>query len=119
MYKIDCDLKKNRIHIKLAGQMPLHEIVKCSNETIAATAKLKRGYDVITDIIDFSPAGPEVTKDIERVQAHFVASGARRGVRIVGNKVIAGLQFKRTSSNVGYTSTNVATLADAEIELSK
>jgi hypothetical protein len=119
MHSIDCDPKKNRIHIKLAGLMALDEMVKCSNETIAATARLKRGYDVITDIVDFSPAGPEVTKQIERVQAHFVASGARKGVRIVGQKVIASLQFKRTGSNVGYSSVNVATLADAEIELSK
>ena len=119
MHKIDCDLKKNRIHIKLAGSMALDEMVKCSNETIAATARLRRGYDVVTDIVDFSPATPEVTKEIERVQAHFVASGARKGVRIVGQKVIAGLQFKRTGSSVGYTSVNVATLADAEIELSK
>ena len=119
MYKIECDPKKNRIYIKLSGFMRLDEMTKCSDETIAATAKLKRGYDVITDIVDFSPAAPEVTKEIERVQAHFVASGVRKGVRIVGSKVVAGLQFKRTGSSAGYASANVATLADAEAELSK
>jgi len=119
MYKIECDPKKNRIYIKMSGFMRQDELAKCSDETIAATAKLRRGYDVITDLVDFSPAAPEVTKEIERVQAHFVASGVRKGVRIVGRQVLSGLQFKRTGASAHYTSVNVATLAEAEAELSK
>lgn len=119
MYTIDCDPVKNRIHIKLVGSLGMDEMVKCVNETIAATKKLRRGYDVITDIVEFAPATPEVAKQIERAQAHFVASGVRKGVRVVGSKVLAGLQFNRTSSNVGYSSVNVATFEDAVKELSK
>jgi hypothetical protein len=117
MYSINCDPKKNRIHIKLIGSMGMDEMVKCVDETIAATRKLKRGFDVITDIVEFAPASPEVTKQIERAQAQFVTSGVRKGVRIVGSKVLSGLQFNRTSSNVGYSSVNVATFEDAVREL--
>lgn len=119
MYTIQCTPQQNRIHIKLAGSMGMDEMVKCVDETIAAAKKLRRGYDVITDISDFAPASPEVAKQIERVQAHFVASGVRKGVRVVGSKVLAGLQFNRTSSNVGYPSVNVATFEDAVRELTK
>ncbi len=119
MYTIQCNQQQNRVHIKLVGSMGMDEMVKCVNETIAATKRLRRGFDVITDIADFAPASPEVVKEIERIQAHFVASGVRKGVRVVGSKVLAGLQFNRTSSNVGYPSVNVATVEDAVRELTK
>jgi hypothetical protein len=119
MYTIVCDSAKNYIHIKLVGSIGIDEMVKCVNETIEATKKLRRGYHVITDIAGFAPTTPEVAKQIERVQAHFVASGVRKGARVVGGKVLAGLQFNRTSSNVGYSSVNVATFEDALKELSK
>jgi hypothetical protein len=45
--------------------------------------------------------------------------GGAEGVRVVGRQVFAGLQFKCTGANAGYTSVNVATLSDAEAELAK
>lgn len=74
---------------------------------------------MVTDISQFKPGTPEVTKEVERVQAHFVASGVRRGVRIVGASSLSGMQFKRTGSQAGYESTNVATLEEAEQILAK
>ncbi len=87
---------------------------KCSDETIALAKKLKRGFDVITDISQFKPATPEATKEIERVQAFFKTSGVRHGVRVVGENVLSGMQFKRTGGIAGYVSSNVATLSEAE-----
>ena len=84
MYTIRVNTLKNRLYVTLVGYFTLEEIKRCGDETIEATAKLRPGYDVITDITQFKPGPPEVAQDIERVQAHFRKSGARQGVRIVG-----------------------------------
>lgn len=119
MYTIRTDPGKNRLYVSLVGFFNLEEMKKCVDETIEATKKLKRGYDVVTDITQFKPGSPEVTKEVERVQAHFVAFGVRQGVRIVGASALAGMQFKRTGTQAGYMSTNVATPEEAEEVLAK
>lgn len=114
MYDFKIDAGKNRLYIKLSGYFEYEEMKKCSDETIKMIEKLKPGYDVITDISEFKPVSPEATKEIERVQAYFVKTGVRKGVRVVGEKILSGMQFKRKGKDAGYDSTNVATLADAE-----
>jgi hypothetical protein len=114
MYKIRTDTLKNRLYVTLVGFFSLEEMRKCGDETIAATDKLRPGYDVVTDITQFKPGTPEVAEDIKRVQAHFHTSGARQGVRVVGGNAISGMQFRRTGSAADYQSVNVATLEEAE-----
>lgn len=119
MYTIQANPIKNRLHVALIGYFTLDEMKQCVDETIEATKKLKHGYEVITDISQFKPGEPAVAKEIERAQAHFVASGVRRGVRVVGASAISGMQFKRTAAQAGYESINVATLEEAEQILAK
>jgi len=119
MYTIRVDAIKNRLYVTLAGYFTLEEMTRCGDETIEATAKLRPGYDVITDITQFKAGPPEVAKDIARVQAHFRKSGARQGVRIVGGNVVSGMQFRRTSAQAVYNSVNVPTLEAAEELLNK
>jgi len=119
MYTIRVNTLKNRLYVTLVGYFTLEEIKRCGDETIEATAKLRPGYDVITDITQFKPGPPEVAQDIERVQAHFRKSGARQGVRIVGGNVVSGMQFRRTGAHAEYSSVNVPTLEAAEDLLNK
>ena len=114
MYSIRVDALKNRLYVTLEGFFSLEEMKRCGDETIEATKKLRPGYDVVTDITQFKPGPPEIAKDIERVQMHFRKSGARQGVRIVGGSVLSGMQFRRTGTQAGYNSVNVASLQDAE-----
>ena len=114
MYKVHADTARNRLYITLAGFLSLDEAKTCGDDAIVATRKLKSGYDVITDITDFKPGTQEVAKDIERVQLHFKNSGARRGVRIVGQNAPSSMQFSRTGKAAGFNAVNVPTLAEAE-----
>jgi hypothetical protein len=115
MYKVRPDIARNRLYVTLVGFFSIEEIKRCGDETIAASKKLKRGYDVVTDISALKPGTPEVAEEHERVQAHFRASGARQGVRVVGAAfTVASLQLNRTAKLAGYQSTTVKTLADAE-----
>jgi hypothetical protein len=114
MFKVHADPARNRLYLTLSGFFSFEEAKACGDETVAATRKLKAGYDVITDISEFKPGTQEVAKDIERVQAHFKATGARRGVRVVGGNAASSMQFARLASQAGFTSCNVATLVEAE-----
>lgn len=114
MFKVHADVARNRLYLTLSGFFSAEESKQCGDETVAAIRKLKTGYDVITDISTFKPGTPEVAKDIERVQAHFKSSGARRGVRVVGGNAASSMQFARLASQAGFTSCNAATMAEAE-----
>jgi hypothetical protein len=114
MYKLKIDASKNRLYVTMAGFFNYEEMKKWADETMATAKKLNRGYEVITDISQFKPTTPEGTKEIERVQSFFKISGVRLGVQVVGENVLAGLQFKRMSALSGYDPTNVDTLAEAE-----
>ncbi|HYM33869.1 MAG TPA: hypothetical protein VET48_00665, partial [Steroidobacteraceae bacterium] len=70
MFKVHADTARNRVYVTLAGFLSIEEAKRCGDETIAATQKLKPGYDVVTDITDFKPGTQDVAKDIERVQQH-------------------------------------------------
>jgi len=119
MYTVRVDAAKNRLYVTLVGYFSIDEMKKCGDETIQATAQLRPGYDVVTDISQFKAGPPEVAKDIERVQAHFRKSGARQGVRIVGENALSGMQFRRTGAQAEYNSVNVPTLEAAEELLGK
>jgi hypothetical protein len=114
MYIIKTVQEKNRLYVTLIGFFTVVEMKKCVDETIQATKKLTSGYDVITDISQFKPGIPEVAKEIERAQAHFASSGVRRGLRVVGESALTGMQFNRTGKQAGYNSNNIDTLEEAE-----
>jgi hypothetical protein len=114
MYKIKHDFTKNRLYLTLEGAFTLDDAQQCVKDVIAASTKLKRGYDVVNNISQLKVVTQEIAKEIEKVQAHFVSSGARMGVRIVNTNVISGMQFKRTAGNAGYKSVNVSSLQEAE-----
>ncbi|MHB8089733.1 MAG: hypothetical protein ACYDH2_15940 [Anaerolineaceae bacterium] len=119
MYTIKTDAAKKRVYISFSGFLSYEEAKKSTDETIIATNQFKHGYDVITDISQLKPTLPEVTKEIERTQAHFKNSGVRIGVRIVGQSALTGMQFKRLSGSIGYESVNVASMDEAEKLLDK
>jgi hypothetical protein len=114
MFKVQANTIRNRLYLTLSGFFSAEESKACGDEVVAAIRRLKPGYDVVTDISEFKPGTPEVAKDIERVQAHFKATGARRGVRVVGSNAAGSMQFARLATQAGFVSSDVATLAEAE-----
>jgi hypothetical protein len=114
MYTVKADVAKNRLYVTMVGFFKAEEMKECTDKTIEESKKLKSGYDVVTDISQFKPAGPETVKEIERGQAHFKATGVGRGIRVVGESVLSGMQFTRTGKTIGYDPDTVATVADAE-----
>jgi hypothetical protein len=114
MHTIEVDVPKNRLIVTLVGFFSYEEMKKCTDETIAAVASLKPGFEVITDISQYKVSGEDTAREIERAQEAFVSKGVRRGVRVVGSQAISGMQFKRTAGIAKYDSVNVATLEEAK-----
>jgi hypothetical protein len=108
------DPARNRLYATLEGFFTPDEMRRCADDTIAATKGLRPGYCTVTDISQCKPMPPEAAKEIERVQAHFRASGARQGVRIVAANVLSGMQFRRTGGSAEYNSVNVSSMDEAE-----
>jgi hypothetical protein len=114
MFTVKADVAKNRLYITLVGFFHADEMKACTDQTILETKKLKPGYDVITDISQFKPAGPDAAKEIERGQAHFKATKIGHGIRVVGGSATTSMQFTRTGKAVGYIPDTVSTVAEAE-----
>lgn len=114
MYKIKHDLVRNRLYLTLEGAFTLDDAQKCVKDVVAASTRLKKGYDVVNDISNLKVVSQDIAKEIEKVQAHFVSSGARMGIRVIGSNAISGMQFRRTAGNTGYNSVNVSSLGEAE-----
>lgn len=114
MFTVKADVAKNRLYITLVGFFDANEMKACTDQTILETKKLKPGYDVITDISQFKPTGPEAVKEIERGQAHFKATEIGHGIRVVGSSATTSMQFTRTGKSVGYLPDTVSTVAEAE-----
>ena len=114
MYSVKADIAKNRLYITLQGFIKAEEMKACTDLTISESKTLKPGFDIITDITQFKPAGPETVKEIERGQAYFKTAKIGRGIRVVGQSVTSSMQFGRTGKAIGYAPDTVATLAEAE-----
>jgi hypothetical protein len=113
-WKMTPDAARNRLYAVLEGFFTPEEMKRCADDTIEAAKKLRPGYCTITDITRCKPMPPEAAKEIERVQAYFRKSGARQGVRIVGESALSGMQFRRTGGEAEWNSVNVRSLEEAE-----
>lgn len=114
MYTLKADTVKNRLLFTFAGLCTVEEMTRMADETAMKVKLLKPGFDVITDIRTYKPASPEVAAEVERAQVYMVKGGASRGVRVVGDSAVAGMQFGRTSKRVAYPSVNLPTFIEAE-----
>jgi len=114
MFNVRADTAKNRLYVKLVGFFDYKEMKAATDATIEGINKLKPGYDVINDISEFKPVGPDTLKEIERGQVYFKKSGIRYGIRVEGKAKLANLQFSRIGKSVDYVTDSAETLEEAE-----
>jgi hypothetical protein len=118
-YEVRVNLAKNRIYIFFRGFMK-DEVVKAAvDQIVAGVDRLKPGFDVITDISTFRPAGKQGTEEITRGQDYINRHGVHRIVRVVDAKknLVSQNQFARLSENTYDKKINiesVGSLAEAE-----
>ncbi len=115
MYEIKVDTQKNRLYVILKGFMDQEEAKNAANEVTRQSMLLTPGFDILTDISEFSPVSPEAAEEVKRAQGMLFRRGAKRVVRVVKN-VLSSMQFKRTQKEAGakYEVLTAASVEEAE-----
>ncbi len=112
--KVWIDKDKNRLYIKLEGLFEYEEAKEAVDRVISESNKLKPGFDIINDILNFKPVSQEAGEQVLRAQKHVVQKGANRIIRIVDKKTITNLQFNRRSKEAGYIAEVASSIKEAE-----
>jgi hypothetical protein len=90
------DVGKNRLFIRIYGRLDDSKAESVADSIIQQMDRLRPGFDVVTDLTDAEPLGPEGVVQLKRVMEAHIARKSRRTVRIVGRSTKAALQFART-----------------------
>ena len=82
--------------------------------------KLKPGFDLINDILDFKPVLPNSIEKQKKAIQYTVGGGLKTAIRIVPVSYFVGNQFSRISEEIGgYDIETAASLDEAERILDK
>ena len=115
MYEIHADLASNCLYITLKGFMKAVEGKEAADRVISESDKLQAGFCVVNDIHEFKPGDAAVAEQIKRAQGYIFKKGVNKVVRIVGDAVLGGMQFRKTQqdAHVTYKTFEVGTKEEA------
>jgi hypothetical protein len=114
LYSVKADVQKNRLYVTLEGFFEKELMKECTDKTIEETKKLKRGFDVITDLSNFKPVGKEALAEVARGQSFFKQAGIRHGIRVESTSALTTNQFDRLGKSVDYNPNVVKNVLEAE-----
>ena len=120
-YDIEVNTAKNRMTLRLEGQLDTTEIEAVIDEITESAQELEDGWGMINDISAFKPA----TTDAEDTLTDGAKTAGRLGmdtvVRVTGESITAEFQWERigeeASSEQGYDVFVAETVEDAEAVL--
>ena len=118
-YEIRSDSHRNLLYVRLDGYLTDMEAASAADKVIAEVDRLSPGFDAITDIRTFKPGSPRVAEELMRAQRAYKVKAIRRLIRVVGESVVAKMQFQRTGSEVGLEVAYVSSLKEAEALLGR
>jgi hypothetical protein len=99
---IHTDVGKNRIFIRIEGQIDEAQARGVGDAIIKEMDRLRPGFDVVSDLSKAEPLGPEGLAQFRRIVEAQRQRKAGRAVRIVGKAAQTALQFARTSKEVAH-----------------
>lgn len=115
MHTILPDKNKNRLTVILKGNFNKSEGEKCVNEIVSAVNRLRRGFDVITDISEFMGADKKCEEFFLAMCKLMKIRGANHIIRVVGASKQALVTFATETLLVdNYTVKYVPTMKEAE-----
>ena len=115
MFKVSANSQKNRLVIVLSGSVDVHEGEECVVLIHRELAKLKPGFDVITDFRHLRQAEHQAGPSLPRVMEDLLGAGVGRVVRVVGASREGLVNFAAFSKGVAnYPAQYVGTMEDAE-----
>jgi hypothetical protein len=94
---IHADVGKNRIFIRIEGQVDNTQAKAVADAIIKEMDRLRPGFDVVSDLSNAEALGPESLAEFKRIVEAQRARKFGRAVRIVGRSPQTALQLARTS----------------------
>ncbi|MDY7228604.1 hypothetical protein [Hyalangium rubrum] len=97
---IHADVGKNRIFIRIEGQIDDTEAKGVADSIIREMDRMRPGFDMVSDLRTAEPLGTEGVVQLKRVIETAREKKSGRTVRIVGKAAQTALQFARTSKEI-------------------
>ncbi|MCF8069534.1 MAG: hypothetical protein K9L30_13200 [Desulfobacterales bacterium] len=117
MFNIRADIIKNRLYITLKGYINDDLVLSASEKTRTEISKLIDGFDVITEISEFSPGTQTAARELINIQELLKEQGVNRIIRITGKnieQVVSKIQFDRASRVSGIEAETAGSVAEAD-----
>lgn len=115
MYVVKADKSRNRLTIVLKGTFNKTEGERCLQETIAAVNRLKRGFDIINDISEFTGSDKKSEEFFQCSCKLMKIRGANHIIRVVGASKEALVKFATVTVHIdNYPVKYVPSMEDAE-----
>jgi hypothetical protein len=105
---------RERVMLVFRGKVLATELPEAEHRLRAALAAVGSAFDIIADISEAEPLGPEVMSGVQRLADLVIPAGLRTHIRVVGRSVQTALQFDRISRAAGYESRLAFSLREAE-----
>jgi anti-anti-sigma regulatory factor len=96
----EVDVGKNRLYVRVQGRIDDAEVKSIADSIIKQMERLRPGFDVVTDLTQAEPLGPEGVVQLKRLVEAHLSRKSGRTVRIVGRSAQVALQFARTSKEL-------------------
>ncbi|WP_224244276.1 hypothetical protein [Hyalangium gracile] len=94
---VHADVGKNRLFIRIEGRVDEAQVRGIADAIIKEMDRLRPGFDVVSDLTQAEPLGPEGSLQFKRVIEAQRERKYGRAVRIVGRSAQVALQFARDS----------------------
>lgn len=115
MQKVIAEPRKNRLYIALSAMMSQTDTERLVAAVLRESAKLKPGFDVISDISNFRNGDSSGVPLLGKAMSFLQSLGVGRVIRVVGGSKEGLLQFALATKEVnGYPVRYVVSLAEAE-----
>ncbi len=114
MFEVEARVGKNRLLVRIWGDVDDAEALRIGDAAVAALERLRPGFDVVSDLSGAARAPPQAMAQLKRIIEAARARGLRRVVRVVGRSVDVALVFERTSRALGHEAYLAFSVEEAE-----
>ncbi|MBZ4419537.1 hypothetical protein [Myxococcus sp. RHSTA-1-4] len=114
MFEVEARVGKNRLVVRLWGEIDDAEALRVGDAAVAAMDRLRPGFDMVSDLSGVTRVPPQAAGQLRRIIESGRARGFRRVVRVVGRSLEAAVVFERTSRAIGHEAHLAFSLEEAE-----
>ncbi|MBU1567287.1 MAG: hypothetical protein KJ630_16900 [Proteobacteria bacterium] len=115
---VTADIKRNRLIIRLRGEVPKKDVEQIYTDVRFCVADLKPGFSVITDLTEARIGHLSAIGTFKKITAYLTEKQVGQVIRVVGQgKVIFQQLAKLTDKTAGYQPMYAKNIEEAEVLL--